>query len=212
MWSDIDRVYLVEETPTEISSLPRTLEKLKASRYFAGYSPSEWHIVQVDKDEKIQIKSWLLWASIVALSSVGDSLLIDLEEIGLTHKWRSSEERKSVYKNPLLAVLLELRNYEVHIEFRPGELRNFSAWLAHDANPNKETEQKDMGDAFFFSPIDYQSLSRLRNLQSGRSNVTAEMTEWFNRQTSAWPAAYLIGIARELYTKYIANFIRQNGG
>jgi len=212
MWPDIEKVPLVEEIPAEIKKLSRTAERFTASRFFSSYSPFEWNIVQVDSSEKLQVKSWLNWASIVTLSAVGDSLHRDLEEFGLADKWRASEERRNVYAHPLLAVLFELRNYEVHFEFREGEVRNFRPLVGYGAKPNVEPQEKDLGDEFFFSPIDFTSLSRLRNIQSGRSSVTVEMVDWFNRQASTWPAAYLIGVARQVYAEHVARFLREGFG
>ena len=213
MWPDVEKVNLIEEIPAAVKRLPRTMERFAASRFFAGHTPFEWEMVEVENSTKLQIKSWLNWASIVALpaAAVGDPLHRDLAEIGLGDNWLASEERRDLYADPLLAVLFELRNYEVHIELRTGEMKSFRAIIGYCAKPDVAPKELDSGDCVFISPIDFTSLSLLRNVQSGRSKLTAEMVDWFNRQASTWPAAYLIGTARERYAVYIARFLKRNG-
>lgn len=212
MWPDIEKVPLVEELRTEIDALPRTAERFAASRFFSRHTPFGRDVAEVDSQTRLQIKSWLIWASMVALPGAGvnDPLYRDLEAIGLADKWVGSEERHDLYADPLLAVLFELRNYEVHFELRTGEWKNFRPLVGYGAKPEVEPQEEDLGDRVFVSPIDLQSLSQLRNVQTGQSKVTAEMVDWFNRQTATWPAAYLIGVARERYTAYVAQFLKGN--
>lgn len=213
MWPDIRKASLLEDIPSVMEKLPRTAERLKASHFFAAHTPSEWRMAQVDSDYQLQVKSWLNWASIVALPnpSMDDPLDRDFESIGLAEEWRKSEERRKLYEDPLIAVLLELRNYEVHFELRKGDVRNFRPLYGMEARPNEEPKEIDLGERFFIASIDYKSLSQTINIKSGKSKVTSEMIEWFNRQTSTWPAAYIIGQARERYTVFIAEFLKNNG-
>ena len=213
MWPDIEKIYLVEELPAEIERLSRTAERLAASRFFAGHTPFEWGMVEVDSQRKLQTKSWLVWASIVALpaAAINDPLYRDLESLGLADKWVDSEERRNLYADPLLAVLFELRNYEVHFEIRTGVWKNFRPSLGYDTRPDAEPQEKDLGDRIYFSPIDYPSLSELRNIQMRKSKVTIEMVDWFNRQATTWPAAHLIGAARERYSAYVTKFPKDCG-
>lgn len=213
MWPDIDKVNLAEEIPVVVKRLKRTMERFSASRFFAGHTPFEWEMVDVENSQKLQIKSWLNWASIVALPAATDNDPVhrDLAEIGLGEIWLKSQERRDLYTDPLLAVLFELRNYEVHIELRRAEMKNFHAIVEYDTKPDSEPKELDFEGRVYISPIDFVSLSRLRNVQSGRSTVTVEMVDWFNRQADTWPAAYLIGTARERYTAYIAKFLNCNG-
>ncbi len=213
MWPDIEKVSLFENLPAAVQRLSRTVERFAASRFFAGHWPIDWGIYKVGDSKKLQILSWLNWASILALPGAvtGDPLHRDLTEIALGNEWLESQEKRDICEDPLLAVLFELRNYEVHIELRTGKIGNFSSKVMSDAKTNGEPKEVDFGDTTFISPIDFGSLSQLRNIQSGRSPVTAEMVNWFNRQAIIWPAAYLIGTARERYVEYIAHFLERNG-
>lgn len=212
MWPDIEKVPLVEELPTEINILSRTVERFAASRFFAGHTPFEWEEVEIDSRTRLRMKSWLIWASIVALPglAVNDPLYHDLEALGLANQWIDSEERRELYADPLLAVLFELRNYEVHVDLRTGEWKNFRAHVGYGVRPELEPKEEDFGVRVFVSSIDFLSLSRLRNVRTGRSNVTLEMVNWFNRQAETWPAAYLIGAARERYATYVSRFLKRN--
>jgi len=209
MWSDIEKVYLVEQIPVEIEGLQRTLEKLEASRFVAGHDPFYAGMV-VESGWRRKVWSWFTWASLVAFAAIEDSLKLDLEGLGVFDRWWVWQEKHDVYQEPLIAVLMELRNYEVHLEFREVKVRDLQALLGSEAKPGEEPQKRDFGESVFIAEVDYISLSRLRNIQSGKSPVTAEMVDWFNRQASTWPAAYLIGRARESYTGYIAQFLKQN--
>jgi hypothetical protein len=213
VWPDIEKVSIAEKIPAAVRKLPRTIERLAASLFLAGHTPFEWKMAEVEESRKLQIKSWLSWASIVAIPApaVGDPLHHDLIDIRVGDEWIGSEERRQIYADPLLAVLFELRNYEVHVELRIGETKNFRTMLGSDAAPDTDLKEMDFGDELFISPVDFPVLSQLRNVQSRRSRVTPEMVAWFNRQASTWPAAYLIATARERYTTYIARFLQRHG-
>jgi hypothetical protein len=144
-------------------------------------------------------------------ATTNDPLHRDLKDLGVGEQWIISEERKEIYTDPLLAVLFELRNYEVHIELRTGKVKNFHSLFAYETRPEDEPEDIELGDKVFISKIDFDSLSQLRNVRTRRSTVTPEMIEWFNRQADIWPASYLLGIARERYASYLAKYLKRNG-
>jgi hypothetical protein len=209
MWPDIEKMCLVEKVPAEVKGLPRTLQKFEASRFFAGHNPFFADMMQIESAWKQKVRSWLIWASLVAFAAVKDSLKLDLKELDLFDRWQGSQEKHDVHNEPLIAILMEWRNYEVHFESREAEVKDFQALLGFGARPGEEPQEKELGERVFIAEVDFTSLSRLRNIRSGRSPVTAEMVDWFNRQASTWPAVYLIGRARESYTEYIARFLRR---
>jgi hypothetical protein len=212
MWTDINKVYLFDDYPTSFSKLPRTVERFDASRLFAGNTPFEFEPSKANFAYKLKMRSWFNWAAIVALPSISvdDPLHRDLIDLGVGDQWVSSPEREALSSDPLLAVLFELRNYEVHVEFRPSEVKKFQAQFGSERQGNSEKNFVDR-DAIFIAPIDFISLSKLRNVKSGRSKITEDMVDWFNRQARTWPASYLIGVARERYAKYISKYLERNG-
>jgi hypothetical protein len=55
MWPDIEKVSLFDNYPPSISKMVRLTERFDASRYFAGHTPYEWNMVQVDRDWKLKV-------------------------------------------------------------------------------------------------------------------------------------------------------------
>ena len=204
MWPDIDGVTLFDTMPERLSALRRTKQRLNASRYFA-LAPFAGEHAKPDTDTRRHIGSYLAWASIAALSSARDMLVCDLQEDGRDEEWKCSIAKKRLDQDPLLAVLHELRNYEVHLECREGEIRDHEAYaVSADGLTLHHFRERN---AFFIVPIVYDELASLRNIASGRSTVTPEMVEWFKRQASDWPAVYIVGKAHRLFALYVDDFL-----
>lgn len=215
MWPDIEKVGLFERIPKVIEHLPRVSEKIRASHFFAAQDPyffekhnaSIFGIPETDSEVKREGYSWLIWASTVAFAALKDSLKLDLNELRLYDAWGNSTERRDTYDNPLIAVLFELRNYEIHFEFRKVDIRDFQAYRGSDPKLNNYIFE----GSIFISPIEFNKLSQLNNIKSGKSGVTASMVDWFNKQASTWPAANLIGTARSVLANNIKQFLYNNG-
>jgi len=205
MWPDIEKVSLFSSTSARVETLPRTQGRLNASLFLGGHSPFEWEYTKPDQDTMRRIRSILVWASVVALSSAREMLTRDLHDIGLDVAWRSSAQRGRLIASPLLAVLHELRNYEVHLEFREGNIRDHDVWVGSPGS--SEAKHYRHPDAYFFSPIEFSELARLHNISDGRSLVTSEMVQWFSRQAATWPAVYLVGEARDLFVFHVDEFL-----
>jgi hypothetical protein len=209
MWPDIEKVSIIEDLPAELGKLPKTLERFDASRFFGGHTPSSWKIVEVDIEWRRKVMSWLCWASIAAFSSIRDTLWFELSAIGLENAWHNSNERSRALKDPLIAVVLELRNYQVHFEFQDVDIKDFSTLVGYARQPEKEPERFELGEHAFISKIDFTQLAKTRNIQQGISSVTKNHVAWFNRQAATWPSAYLIGEARHRFAGFMAEFIRR---
>lgn len=204
IWPQIDRVALIETIPKEMHLLPRTLDRFEGSRYFLASAPSI---------EKEGINNWTqktilwhAWAAIASLPSPSKSDVIakDITEINQLEKWNHSNVRKNIYQDPLVSTFLELRNYNVHFKITNMENRNFNSIIVRDGNQ----EEIDFGISLFIQAVDFDELRKTRNIQSGLSNITEQMVNWFNRQSQKWPIHYLLGEARERYMAYLATFVQ----
>lgn len=212
MWPDIKKMNLFDETPEILKKLPRTSERFNALYYFATHTPHEWSIIHVDRNRQLQIKSWLNWAALVAFPnpSCDDPLQKDLEYMGLAERWEKSEEKQNLYADPLIAVILELRNYEVHFELRTGIMKEFQVFYGSTSRLDG-AKKIVINDEVFIAQIDYKLISRTRNIVSGKSAVSAEMVNWFNHQISIWPAGMLLLEAKGRFCFFVAEFLKING-
>lgn len=153
---------------TYVKELPRTLDRFRTASVFFDVRFPTFLASSIDA------RKWISWASIAALISIQEVLEIDLEDIGYDREWKVSKEYKEIKENEILNVLKELRNYEVHIDFQER--------IAHtDIDRNDVSEHIDH-DSFFFSPIDWNQIAKLKNIRSGRSRITQEIVNHFNDQ------------------------------
>lgn len=154
--------------PIYVKSLPKTLDRFRTASVFFDLDFPPFLKASIDA------RKWISWASISALISVKEVLEIDLENLGFVEKWKNSEEFAKIRSNEVLLMLKELRNYEIHIEFEKR--------ISHTEIDKGNVGEYIDHDSFFFSPIEWSRISRLRNIRSGRSHLTEEIVTRFNEQ------------------------------
>lgn len=200
MWDDINKVSLFEEIPDNIFIFKRVANCLKASRYFLYIDPVEtWNL----KDSDVLVGwSWIITASLNSLFSIKDMIKRDCIEHRLLEKWNDSIQKKEITIDPLLSVLREIRNYNIHIEYRNETIENFTAFHGSSIDDNK---LKDFGEYIFFKEVNIRDLLSLSNVKRGFINT--RMLDWFNRQTRIWPVHFIIGEARQRYALYVSSFL-----
>lgn len=194
-WKDIESVGLFDDVPDTVRRLTRTIERLSMSRFFcSGPIQPPYHRDEVD--------SWMVWASIAALPSPAnqDPIHQDMLELGLSNEWNSSTAKKGIYSDPLLATLLEIRNFGVHAEVKKNRRQDF---IAHHNG-----KDVNLGHSVYILPVDFSELSRNRNIQTGISSVDQNMIAWFNGQVDSWPAHCIIGEARRRLIVILDDFLK----
>lgn len=152
--------------PSHIKDLPRTLDRFRTASVFFDLQFPTFLKASIDA------RKWISWASIAALISIGEVLEIDFEDLGYASQWKISEECLEIKENEILLVLKELRNYEIHIEFQER--------VPHLEIESSLVKEHVDHDSFFFYPIDWDQISKLKNIRTGRSKLTKEIVEDFN--------------------------------
>lgn len=152
--------------PNHVKDLPRTLDRFRTASVFFDLQFPTFLKASIDA------RKWISWASIAALTSIGEVLEIDFEDLGYASHWKTSKEYAEIKGNEILLVLKELRNYEIHIDFQER--------IPHLEIESSLVKEYIDHDSFFFSPIDWIQLSKLKNIRTGKSKLTKEIIENFN--------------------------------
>jgi len=182
--------------PTYVKDLPRTLDRFRTASVFFDLKFPPFLIASIDA------RKWISWASIAALISIREVLEIDFEDLEYLDKWKKSREYSEIQENKVLLVLKELRNYEIHIDSQER--------VSHiEIDRNFVCEHIDH-DSFFFSPIDWHKISRLKNIRLGRSQLTEEIIEHFNEDyAKKYSVETIILTIMDWYAERIYNFLER---
>lgn len=180
--------------PDNVGELPRTLDRFRTCAVFFDLKFPPFLVASIDA------RKWISWASIAALMSIREVIEIDLEEHGFLKLWKDSTEHREIQENRVLLVLKELRNFEVHFEFQPR--------MSHAQVDRSSVIEHIDHDSFFFTPIDWEDLSKLRNIKSGKSQITKEIVEEFNEQyAKKYSVETIITSMLDWYSAKIASFL-----
>lgn len=182
--------------PARVESLPRTLDRFRATSVFFDVK------FPFFLAGSLSALRWVSWGALAALASIPEVLERELEEIGLADTWRASVIREAIRRDPLLAILRELRNYETHLAFI--ERRRSStlpiAELAHEPEIHSS----------YFAPVSFSQLAELRNIRDGRSPVTQETVEHFNHLAERYSVKGVVDLAMDRLSSLIYEFISEH--
>jgi hypothetical protein len=199
MTPDITQTPFFRILPAQIERVPRTKDRFDAALFFIQTASSISKKDEGTHPHRRRHATYCYAAALTNLCSTEDSFKLDAEDLGLADGWRQSHEHDSFSTEPLIGVLRELRNFSVHFEFLEHLRRPFSAeWGG---------EVRDLGEPTYFAPIEWRELCRLRNFREGRTSVTEEMLDWFDRQVGIWPAGPLLAEASRRYAEVYATFL-----
>lgn len=201
---DILKVSIFEKTYKNICIFKNVNSLINGSRYIMGIKPDDIGLRMYGVNE---INSWIIISSLNLLFSIKDVIKKDLNEHHLLREWEKSKWKKKIEKEDvLLRVLREVRNHNIHIQVWKNQIKNYQGMIGNDKVSNLKIVH--MGEQVFFKCIDFSNMKELRNVKKGTINL--EDIEWFNKQSSMYPAFALICEARERYAKYISSFISEN--
>jgi hypothetical protein len=182
--------------PSYVKDLPRTLDRFRTVSVFFDLQFPTFLKASIDA------RKWISWASIAALISIGEVLEIDFEDLGYTSQWKSSKEYSEIKENEILLVLKELRNYEIHIDFQER--------VPHFKIESSLVKEHIDHDSFFFSPIDWNQISKLKNIRTGRSKLTKEIIEKFNENyAKRYSVETIISSMMDWYAEKIYIFLER---
>lgn len=199
MWPDLLGVPLFKTDYPLVDKLPRVRERLNASLFFIQEAGHHMATMNDPTNKRSGAFTWLCWSSMVALSAAREAIAEDLLPFKLKFAFNRSQEEKDIRRDPVIAVLNELRNYSIHFDFQPIEEKSFTArW---------NDEEIDFGKYPYFEPIDWPTFRQLFNVRQKDAVVTKDMVEWFNRQSAKWPTINMIAVGGDRLAQILSRFI-----
>ena len=164
--------------PGKLERLPRILDRFRATSVFFDLEYPSYLITSIDA------RKWTSWASLSALSSILEVAEYEFDDLGFLSKWKQSEELREIRNDKRLAVLKELRNYEVHIKYQKR--------LSHLEIDKTLVNEIVDHDSIFFTPITWAEFQKLNNVKSGRSIVDQNAVLEFNNYAETYSVETII--------------------
>ena len=180
--------------PSRVANLPRTLDRFRATCVYFDIKFPPFLAGSLDAQK------WISWGALSALASIPEVFKREIEELGFVEDWKVAPERIAIRDNHLISVLKELRNFETHLEFQ-GRRRASDMNSDLLALPPKHK-------SFFFNEISFTEMSQLNNIKSGRSKVTEQSVNDFNRLSEKHSFEEIIDMTLEYLSKEIESFTR----
>jgi hypothetical protein len=184
--------------PEKLKNLPRLLDRFRAASVFFDLKYPTYLIASIDA------RKWTSWASLSALASILEVAEYEFADLGLLDKWKHSVGLREIRNDKRFAVLKELRNYEVHIEFQKR--------LSHMDIDKKRVKEIVDHDSFFFTAIDWVEFQKLNNVKNGRSIVDQNAILDFNKYAETYSVETIVNYILEWLADKIYVFIQTNGG
>ncbi len=169
--------------------LPESFDRLRSCLYFC----EETQKYSTLEDDSKAI--WYFRAAMSAFQSTLDTIDGDVKaELG-KNLWCESDQRREMYREPLVKILSKIRNFAVHSARVSGIAREYHVTRI-DGEGSRVVDVRS---------IFIDSLSKKTNIKD-ISSVSNDEVQWFNRQSETWPADLLIrkGIYRA--STYVHNF------
>lgn len=171
---------LDEEVATSLQALPCASARIQNSIKFLQFSAGGEQLLQAPAEDMPRLREGFLRAALTELVSVEDVLPLDLAT--------GSSARRTLRMNdsplPLLHLVRELRNHELHLYNNP--LSTFSTELLwghvdrpSEARPLTVTE-------FVLEGITPASFAALRNARSYTQAEIEAMVGWFDKTQRTW--------------------------
>lgn len=173
--------------------LPESIDRFYACNYFCDE-------IQKYSTLKDEIKAkWYLRCTLSGFQSVLDSLDGEIKKKVGNNLWKGSKQKEAMNQDVLVKMLTRVRNFAVHSARISGKIKNYSITVLSDTGDRIE----DVRSLFF------DELNKKENFRD-ESKVVQEEIEWFNRQSSAWPANLLIREGLYKASTYIHFFCAEN--
>jgi len=179
--------------PEKVKGLPRTLDRFQAASAFFDLKYPTFLQASIDA------RKWTSWASLSAIASIPEVIEYDLENLGLLDAWKKSAELIQIRANKTFAILKEIRNYEMHIEYQDR--------ISHSAADIAQIREPIDHDSFFFSPVSWNEFQMLKNIRFGRSIVDQAALMEFNAYARQYSVRTIVDQMLEWLADRVQSFM-----
>ncbi len=183
-----------------LSRFSETRRRAESAASFLGAQPAgRWSSEPDDEDAKRKDEAFIR-ASLAELVSMEDTLARDLKRNGLAaQRWRMYS-----CPNPLLHILRELRNMEVHIRTSTVSCFPIRVLYGQDRTPGRFT-------VTHLEPISLDDFMQLNNANNYRKEDVCRLLDWFEKSQRVFGIRELILRGIEAYASFIAETFNKDG-
>jgi hypothetical protein len=194
------RYALDEDTVVSLSKLPLLLERAENAVRFCWFVTSVDGVLNLNEPETTRLRQGFLRAALAEFVSMKDVLKQEIESLNIQKETISITSSK----NPLLHIIHELRNFEIHLhsgELNPNKI---------PAMFNRRTEPEIWNEIdlpiWMIDELTADEFSKLRNAKYYNKNDLENMVKWFNSTQSQWGVHYLVFLAVEYFCNEVIHY------
>jgi hypothetical protein len=173
--------------------LPEVRDRLLNALYFCG---------RIESDTENRLRGGYLRAALAELVSVEDTLY----RLQRRNELRGEVRRLNHSSNPLLHIVRELRNLEIHLRSSTLDSEKRELLWGHVDKPEDATPVS--WTIWWLDDLDLQAFEELNNFKRYDRAAFAKALAWFDQAQRQWGISELVlraikEYARELYESYV---------
>jgi hypothetical protein len=172
-------IRLEDEVVNAMAKFPRTLERARCAVHFC-------HGISYDPDTEVFLRQGYMRASLAEFVGMEDALKQELPLIGISAlPIKANSSRK-----PLLHIIRELRNFEIHLHSSPLSPQNKSVLWGHYERPHK-ARPLDI-QIWIIDDLTVDQFNKLNNAKDYNKDDVLQLIGWFNAAQKEWGVHDLI--------------------
>ena len=155
-----------------IAKFPQAAERALCAAHFCGGI--------VASGKSLALRQGFMRASLAEFVGMEESLARDLLQLGIP----AQPIKANASKRPLLHVIRELRNFELHLHSSPLTIQTRQA--VYPAPRDSEPENLVDYQSWIIDDLTERQFLTLRNAKHYRNDDVPRLVEWFNAAQRAW--------------------------
>lgn len=198
------RYAMDEKIFTNLNKMPFVQERALNSIRFCWLMQNIEYYLSIRGKELMSFRQGLLRAALAEFVSIEEILKKEIKHSIIQKKVLSIRDSQ----NPLLHIIRELRNFELHLNSSRMNSNNIIMFWGRKTEPEviNETELQ----VWTIDNLTVEGISELRNYSRYQKADIEKIINWFNDAQQKWGVHYLIFLAVELFCEEIINFYSIN--
>ena len=182
-----------------LEHFPNVLYRAENTVKFSWFVSQDAKTLYCSESVTTRLKEGFLRASLAEFASIDDILKIDVASFNHSqkaYKWFETQ-------NPMLHIIHELRNFEIHLNATRLSHENKPALWGKKENPEKAVSLD--AEIWTVDEISETDFSKLKNAKYYSPEQIQKLVSWFNSAQKAWGVNDLVFRAVETYCYEIVN-------
>lgn len=193
---------LDEQVERALSDFPQTLARAHSSIKFCWFVSQNANTLCCKEGQVLQTREAFLRASLAEFVAMEETLERDLRLMGINQP----AIRCNQTSNPLLHIIRELRNFEIHLHSSKLTSFRMPAMLGDDQKPEEALAFE--ANIWIIDDLTETGFKQLRNAARYTDRDIIQLLAWFNNAQKVWGIRELIFRAVHLYCDTIISRYR----